>query len=144
MGFRARSAFKLLQLDEDFDLFRHVQRAVDLCAAPGSWSQVLSARLYPTGGGVSGGEREKIVAVDLQEMAPVPGVRMMQGDITAKATAEAIIGCVEVDGWVGGVRLGFPEWGESERLIDCINIHMMTGTSAGSWRILWCATARPM
>ena len=41
-GWRARSAFKLLQLDEQFDLFRDVTRVVDLCAAPGSWSQVLS------------------------------------------------------------------------------------------------------
>ncbi|KAI4138052.1 MAG: hypothetical protein L6R39_006987 [Caloplaca ligustica] len=41
-GWRARSAFKLIQLDEQFDLFRDVTRVVDLCAAPGSWSQVLS------------------------------------------------------------------------------------------------------
>ncbi|KAG6112322.1 hypothetical protein E4U31_003145 [Claviceps sp. LM219 group G6] len=41
-GWRARSAFKLLQLDEEFNLFAHVSRVVDLCAAPGSWSQVLS------------------------------------------------------------------------------------------------------
>lgn len=41
-GWRARSAFKLLQLDEEFDLFSNVTRVVDLCAAPGSWSQVLS------------------------------------------------------------------------------------------------------
>ena len=41
-GWRARSAFKLLQLDEEFDLFAGVSRVVDLCAAPGSWSQVLS------------------------------------------------------------------------------------------------------
>ncbi|KAK8063697.1 tRNA (cytosine(34)-C(5))-methyltransferase [Apiospora saccharicola] len=41
-GWRARSAFKLLQLDEEFDLFADVTRVVDLCAAPGSWSQVLS------------------------------------------------------------------------------------------------------
>ncbi|GJC96348.1 tRNA (cytidine(32)/guanosine(34)-2'-O)-Methyltransferase [Colletotrichum higginsianum] len=41
-GWRARSAFKLLQLDEEFDLFVNVTRVVDLCAAPGSWSQVLS------------------------------------------------------------------------------------------------------
>ncbi|KAM3419434.1 putative tRNA (cytidine(32)/guanosine(34)-2'-O)-methyltransferase [Cercospora zeina] len=41
-GWRARSAFKLLQLDEEFDLFSGVSRVVDLCAAPGSWSQVLS------------------------------------------------------------------------------------------------------
>ncbi|MCJ1364990.1 hypothetical protein MMC16_004108 [Acarospora aff. strigata] len=41
-GWRARSAFKLIQLDEEFNLFDGVTRVVDLCAAPGSWSQVLS------------------------------------------------------------------------------------------------------
>ncbi|KAF9729501.1 hypothetical protein PMIN06_008695 [Paraphaeosphaeria minitans] len=41
-GWRARSAYKLLQLDEEFNLFENVTRVVDLCAAPGSWSQVLS------------------------------------------------------------------------------------------------------
>lgn len=46
-NWRARSAFKLIQVDEQFDLFDHenpenVTRVVDLCAAPGSWSQVLS------------------------------------------------------------------------------------------------------
>ena len=41
-GWRARSAYKLLQLDEEFNLFSGVTRVVDLCAAPGSWSQVLS------------------------------------------------------------------------------------------------------
>ncbi|KAF2641086.1 uridine-2'-O--methyltransferas-like protein TRM7 [Massarina eburnea CBS 473.64] len=41
-GWRARSAYKLLQLDEEFNLFAGVTRVVDLCAAPGSWSQVLS------------------------------------------------------------------------------------------------------
>ncbi len=41
-GWRARSAFKLLQLNEEFNLFDGVTRVVDLCAAPGSWSQVLS------------------------------------------------------------------------------------------------------
>ncbi|KAI4101755.1 MAG: hypothetical protein L6R37_004782 [Teloschistes peruensis] len=49
-GWRARSAFKLIQLDEQFDLFRDVTRVVDLCAAPGSWSQVLS-RVLITGEG---------------------------------------------------------------------------------------------
>ncbi|XP_030048267.1 putative tRNA (cytidine(32)/guanosine(34)-2'-O)-methyltransferase [Microcaecilia unicolor] len=87
-GWRARSAFKLLQLDEEFQLFQDVQRAVDLCAAPGSWSQVLSRKLR----GLSGKSSEvTIVAVDLQAMAPLPGVIQIQGDITKVSTAQEII-----------------------------------------------------
>lgn len=83
-GWRARSAFKLLQLDEEFQLFQGVKRAVDLCAAPGSWSQVLSQKI----GGQSSGQ---VVAVDLQAMAPLPGVTQIQGDITQLSTAKEII-----------------------------------------------------
>ncbi len=39
-GWRARSAFKLLQIDEAFSILKGVRHVVDLCAAPGSWSQV--------------------------------------------------------------------------------------------------------
>lgn len=39
-GWRARSAFKLLQIDEAFSILEDVRHVVDLCAAPGSWSQV--------------------------------------------------------------------------------------------------------
>lgn len=90
-GWRARSAFKLLQLDEEFDIFSNVTRAVDLCAAPGSWSQVLSKKLSEQN------ENPTIVAVDLQSMAPLPGVIQIQGDITKKSTAEDIIGHFEGD-----------------------------------------------
>jgi len=86
-GWRARSAFKLLQLDEEYNLFQGVKRAVDLCAAPGSWSQVLSKKLRPLGNETD----IKIVAVDLQDMAPLPGVIQLKGDITKKSTAEKII-----------------------------------------------------
>uniref|UniRef100_A0A8C4ES64 Putative tRNA (cytidine(32)/guanosine(34)-2'-O)-methyltransferase n=1 Tax=Dicentrarchus labrax TaxID=13489 RepID=A0A8C4ES64_DICLA len=82
-GWRARSAFKLLQLDHEFSLFTGVNRAVDLCAAPGSWSQVLSRKLRFS--------FFCIVAVDLQAMAPLPGVTQIQGDITKVSTAQEII-----------------------------------------------------
>jgi len=72
LGYRARSAFKLLQLDEEFGLFAGVVRAVDLCAAPGSWSQVLSRRLRQENSAA------KIVSVDLQEIAPLHGVITIQ------------------------------------------------------------------
>ncbi|CAO0799498.1 unnamed protein product [Mucor circinelloides] len=90
-GWRARSAFKLLQLDEEFNFLQGVQRAVDLCAAPGSWSQVLSKRLGENHKQTPEEPEPKIVAVDLQAMAHLDGVIQLQGDITKKSTAEKII-----------------------------------------------------
>jgi hypothetical protein len=96
-GFRARSAYKLLQLDAEYGLFRDARRVVDLCAAPGSWSQVLSRRLRDVGtagaagAGPSSSSPPIVVAVDLQQMAPIEGVVQLQGDITSKGTAEAIV-----------------------------------------------------
>ena len=89
-GWRARSAFKLLQINEEFDIFKGVVRAVDLCAAPGSWSQVLSRKLYQNAEGEQN-TNVKIVAVDLQDMAPLPGVVQIKGDITKTSTAKQII-----------------------------------------------------
>lgn len=86
-GWRARSAFKLLQINEQFDLFTGVTKVVDLCAAPGSWSQVLSRKLNAN----NEAKDVKIVAVDLQAMAPLPGVVQIQGDITKLSTAEEVI-----------------------------------------------------
>ncbi|XP_026689112.1 putative tRNA (cytidine(32)/guanosine(34)-2'-O)-methyltransferase [Diaphorina citri] len=82
-GWRARSAFKLLQVDEQFEIFDNVTKVVDLCAAPGSWSQVIGHKL-------SGVANHKIVAVDLQAMAPIPGVIQVQGDITKESTIKEI------------------------------------------------------
>jgi tRNA (cytidine32/guanosine34-2'-O)-methyltransferase len=104
-GWRARSAYKLLQIDESFGIFKNVHHAVDLCAAPGSWSQVLSRRLYlpaikrqqqqvantnstTTTTNIS---IPKIVAVDLQPMAPIVGIIQLQGDITSEKTAQTVI-----------------------------------------------------
>ncbi|XP_030763403.1 putative tRNA (cytidine(32)/guanosine(34)-2'-O)-methyltransferase [Sitophilus oryzae] len=114
-GWRARSAFKLLQIDEKFNILSGVTKAVDLCAAPGSWSQVLSRKLYlneeidikeptnlfytealtqvqtPATNESKKNENVKIVAVDLQPMSPLPGVIQIQGDITKYSTAQEII-----------------------------------------------------
>ncbi|KAK6187944.1 hypothetical protein SNE40_005861 [Patella caerulea] len=108
-GWRARSAFKLLQINNDFDIFKGVKRVVDLCAAPGSWSQVLSRKLRGNDGDKSDA---KIVAVDLQAMAPIPGVIQIQGDITKKSTAEEIVGHFE---------------GESADLVVCDGAPDVTG-----------------
>ncbi|KAF4321697.1 hypothetical protein JM18_001353 [Phytophthora kernoviae] len=81
-GYRARSAFKLVQLDDKFQLLRGATRVVDLCAAPGGWSQVIAERVE---------QGSTIIAVDLMEMAPLDGVVQLQGDITHKQTADEIV-----------------------------------------------------
>ncbi|KAG5324572.1 TRM7 methyltransferase, partial [Acromyrmex heyeri] len=93
-GWRARSAFKLLQIDSECHIFDGVSKAVDLCAAPGSWSQVLARKLtenYKKALEKGPASKPKIVAVDLQAMAPLEGVIQLQGDITNSSTAEQII-----------------------------------------------------
>lgn len=89
-GYRARSAFKLLQINEEFNIFSGVKRVVDLCAAPGSWSQVLSKELNKNVTDESS-ERAKIVAVDLQPMTPIDGVTCLQADITHPKTLQKIL-----------------------------------------------------
>ena len=80
-GYRARSAYKLLELVERFDLIRPGCAVVDLGAAPGGWSQV-AARLVGSGG--------RLVAVDVAEMAPIPGAHVLLCDITAPECLRAI------------------------------------------------------
>ncbi|KAG2262359.1 hypothetical protein Bca52824_069438 [Brassica carinata] len=94
-GWRARSAFKLLQIVEEFNIFQgEVKRVVDLCAAPGSWTQVLSRQLYlPAKSSAESkeGDVPLIVAIDLQPMSPIEGVILVQGDITNALTAHLVI-----------------------------------------------------
>ncbi|WVR03587.1 hypothetical protein IAU60_000579 [Kwoniella sp. DSM 27419] len=88
-GYRARSAYKLLHLDEEFDLFTGVQTAVDLCAAPGSWSQVLGQKLKPTKENDGSGRR--VVSLDLQPMAPLPNITTLKTDITLPSTIPLVL-----------------------------------------------------
>mmetsp|Transcript_16978 Transcript_16978/g.47408 ORF Transcript_16978/g.47408 Transcript_16978/m.47408 type:complete len:305 (-) Transcript_16978:163-1077(-) len=90
-GWRARSAYKLLQINEAFNIFEGVQHVVDLCAAPGSWSQVLSRQVYVPAVAEGRADLPKIVSVDLQPMAPIEGVIQLQGDITSLETAQQLI-----------------------------------------------------
>ena len=92
-GWRARSAFKLLQIDDSFDVFKDVKHVVDLCAAPGSWSQVISRRLWipARDAGTAAEDMPKIVAIDLQPLAPIEGVVQIQGDITSLAKVNEVM-----------------------------------------------------
>jgi 23S rRNA (uridine2552-2'-O)-methyltransferase len=80
-GYRSRAAFKLLELADRDRLLRPGLTAVDLGAAPGSWSQVLRERLGPTG---------RIVAIDLLPMDPIAGVTFVQGDFREESGLEAV------------------------------------------------------
>jgi len=103
IGFRARSAFKLAQIDDDFHFLRgflilklmklDAKRVVDLCSAPGGWTQVLLERcnLAETAELPNAKIQDRcslnprksvIVAVDLQDQTPLEGVQFIQGDIT--------------------------------------------------------------
>jgi 23S rRNA (uridine2552-2'-O)-methyltransferase len=78
-GYRARSAYKLLQINEKFHIIKKGDSVVDLGAAPGGWLQVARK--------LCGG---KIVGVDLEEIEPIPGVITFRADITQKSTIDLV------------------------------------------------------
>lgn len=71
-GYRARAAYKLIEINDKFKFLKNGQVVVDLGAAPGSWSQYLR-RQFPG---------SKVFAMDLLEIADIPGVEFYQGDFT--------------------------------------------------------------
>lgn len=90
-GFRARAAYKLMEIDDRDKLIKPAMTIVDLGAAPGSWSQVAMRRMRGSG---------RVIALDLLEMAPVAGVTFIQGDFreaSVLAQLEQLIGEQAVD-----------------------------------------------
>jgi 23S rRNA (uridine2552-2'-O)-methyltransferase len=75
-GFRSRAAFKLAEIDAKYRLIRPGARVVDLGAAPGGWSQVAARRAGPGG---------RVVAIDVLDMPPIPGVAFLQLDFLDEA-----------------------------------------------------------
>lgn len=81
-GLRSRAAFKLMQLDDRFELMRKRDRVVDLGAAPGGWSQVAHQRV---------GDDGFVLAVDILPMEPIAGVIDMQLDFTEEDADRKVI-----------------------------------------------------
>ncbi|MDD3669215.1 MAG: RlmE family RNA methyltransferase [Alphaproteobacteria bacterium] len=75
-GYRARSAFKIIQLDDRFHFFKPGRRVVDLGCAPGGWVQVAAAKVGSTP------ENPLVVGMDLLETDPVPGAKLVRMDFT--------------------------------------------------------------
>lgn len=88
-GFRARSVYKLEELDKKFRLFRMGQKVLDLGAFPGSWSQYISSKI---------GDQGMVVAIDLQKIAPISdNVIIKQADILDLELTSKIINEVGID-----------------------------------------------
>ena len=81
-GYRARSAYKLIQIQEKFKIIKRNHVVVDLGAAPGSWSQVTSKLV---------GQKGRVIALDLQDIDPIPGVTIVKGDMTDPAVQAQVI-----------------------------------------------------
>lgn len=72
-GYRARSAYKILELDEKFSFLRNAKNIVDLGAAPGGWTQVVLKKC---------GKKARVVGIDLLEIAPLDGATFLEMDFT--------------------------------------------------------------
>ena len=83
-GLRSRAAFKLMQLDERYNLLKSGDAVVDLGAAPGGWTQVAVGRVGAEKG------KGKVLAVDILEMEPIPGAEIMQLDFTEDGADEKV------------------------------------------------------
>ena len=79
-GYRARSAYKLKEIDEKFKIFKGGMSVVDIGAAPGSWSQ-YAAKVVKSG---------KIISIDLKEMENIENTLQIQGDFTSVDTQDQI------------------------------------------------------
>lgn len=90
-GYRSRAAYKLLEINEKFKLFKPRMKIVDLGAAPGGWSQVASKLLNFE----NKHSNSKIIAIDLLEMENIPGVTFIQKDFLEKDTNKLIISTLD-------------------------------------------------
>ncbi len=79
-GYRARSAYKIKEIDEKFKIFKGGMSVVDIGAAPGSWSQYVKKIV----------KSEKIISIDLKEMEKIENTIQIQGDFTSIDTQNRI------------------------------------------------------
>ena len=85
-GYRARSVYKLTELDDREHLLRRGMTVVDLGAAPGSWTQIVRERLTDKNGELKG----RIIAMDILPMEPIDGVTFLQGDFREQEVADKL------------------------------------------------------
>ena len=79
-GYRARSAYKLIEIDEKFKIFKGGISVIDIGAAPGSWSQ-YAAKVAKSG---------RLISIDLKEMEPIGNTIQIHGDFTEEKIQDEI------------------------------------------------------
>jgi len=79
-GYRARSAYKLIEIDKKFKIFKNGMFILDIGAAPGSWSQYASKAI----------KNSKIISIDLKDMSPINNGIHIKGDFTEPDIQEKI------------------------------------------------------
>ena len=79
-GYRARSAYKLIEIDEKFKIFKGDSSVIDIGAAPGSWSQYVS-KVVKSG---------KLISIDLKKIEPIDNSVQIKGDFTDSQIQEEI------------------------------------------------------
>ena len=84
-GYRARSAYKLMEIDEKFSIFKGGLSVVDIGAAPGSWSQYAEKKI----------KNGKLISIDLKKMEPLGNSVQIQGDFTEDKIKDEILKSAE-------------------------------------------------
>ena len=96
-GYRARSAFKLKQIQEKFQLIRPGDLVLDVGSHPGGWTQVSVEET---------GSNGLVIGIDLLASAPVEGAQMIIGDVTEKSSQDDILELLQEGQKVDGNFLG--------------------------------------
>jgi len=82
-GYRSRSAYKLLQIDDKFNILKNAQIVVDLGCAPGGWLQVAKQRMKSN-------NNNFIIGIDLLDLDPIEGVNIIKGDFLAEESVNQL------------------------------------------------------
>jgi len=80
-NYRSRAAYKLIQLDERFNIFKPGDKVIELGASPGGWTQVASEMVGQTG---------HVIAIDIKSIEPIQGVEIVKGDARSEFTKSKV------------------------------------------------------
>ncbi|MGB7035927.1 MAG: RlmE family RNA methyltransferase [Xanthobacteraceae bacterium] len=84
-GFRSRAAYKLVEIDDKYKVFKMGARVVDLGAAPGGWSEIAALRV-----GAKEGSKGRVIALDILDLKPLPGVEFLKLDFLDATAPERL------------------------------------------------------